>query len=297
MDKDLNKFLDYLKYEKNYSDYTYKNYMLDIEDFLSYCNDKNINKEELDYDKVKEYLMYLHNKEYSKSTISRKLSSLRSFYKFLYREGRTKNNPFSYVSSPKKEKRLPKYVNYEDLDALLSLPKTNTPIGQRDRLILEMLYATGVRVSELCNMKIGDIDFDNRTIRVIGKGRKERIVCYGDYCEEILRLFMDGGRTLLLNDKDHDYLLVGSSGNPMHVRSIQLLMEKLIKKACIKKNITPHTLRHTFATHMLNEGCDILTVQELLGHSSLDTTQIYTHVSNERLRSVYLNSHPRAREK
>jgi integrase/recombinase XerC len=297
MDKDLTSFLEYLKYQKDYSDYTYENYMIDIEDFINYCNDNKLNKYDFNYDKVKEYLMHLHNKNYSKSTISRKLSALRSFYKHLYRNNLIKSNPFSFVSLPKKEKRLPKYVNYDDLNTLFNISKTTTPLGQRDRLILEMLYATGIRVSELCNIKISDIDFKDKTIRIIGKGRKERIVCYGEYCDEYLKLFINQGRKILLNNKSNDYLTIGSKGNKIGVRSVQTIIEKLIKRACIKKNITPHTLRHTFATHMLNEGCDILTVQELLGHASLDTTQVYTHVSNERLRSVYLNAHPRAREK
>lgn len=297
MNKDFSDFFDYLKYQRDYSEYTINNYKLDIKDFLEYCDNKKINKKDVDYDLVKEYLMYLYNKKYAKSTVSRRLSSLRSFYKYLYRKKIVDINPFSLISSPKKEKRLPRFVNYEDLDTLFSITKTNTASGQRDRLILEMLYATGIRVSELCNIKISDIEFSNKTIRILGKGKKERNVCFGEYCEEILNMFISGGRKELLKDKIHDYLIISNTGNHISTRSIQNIIHKLIKISCIKKNITPHTLRHTFATHMLNEGCDILTVQELLGHSSLDTTQIYTHLSNERLRSVYLNAHPRAHEK
>lgn len=288
------KFIDYLKYQKNYSEYTIINYKQDLEEFFNYLDNRDFIN--INYNDVKEYLVHLYEKKNSKSTVSRKLSTLRSFYKYLHKENIVKLNPFSLIRSPKKEKRLPKFVNYEDLDTIFELLKTGTPIGQRDRLIFELLYSTGVRVSELCDIKINDIDFKSKTIRVIGKGNKERIVCYGEYGDEIINLFIKDGRKVLLKNKDSDYLLLNNSGNQIHTRLVQIIIEKLIKKACIKKNITPHTLRHTFATHMLNEGCDILTVQELLGHSSLDTTQIYTHVSNERLRKVYLDTHPRAKK-
>jgi integrase/recombinase XerC len=295
MDKYLLKFIDYLNYQKKYSENTTKNYTIDIVEFLDYCNKENILKEKINYDNVKKYLVHLYDKKYSKSTVSRKLSSLRSFYKYLYINNIINKNPFLFVSIPKKEKKLPKFVNYEDLSVIFSIPNINNDYGLRDRLILELLYGTGIRVSELCNIKVSDIELSNKTIRVLGKGNKERIVCYGEYCDEILIKYLKI-RDILLKDKKHDYLLLNKIGGKLSVRSVQLLIDKIIRLASIKKNITPHTLRHTFATHLLNEGCDILTVKELLGHSSLDTTQIYTHVSNERLRSVYLNTHPRAKK-
>lgn len=295
MDKDLEKFIDYLSYQKKYSENTTKNYEIDILEFLEYCNKEHISKEKINYNDVKKYLVSLYDKKYSKSTVSRKISSLRSFYKYLYINNIIDKNPFLFVSLPKKEKKLPRFVNYEDLNTIFSIPNINNDYGLRDRLILELLYGTGIRVSELCDIKISDIEFSNKTIRVVGKGNKERIVCYGDYCKEILNKYLNI-RSKLLKNKRHDYLLVNKNGGKIIVRSVQLLIDKIIKLAAIKKNITPHTLRHTFATHLLNEGCDILTVKELLGHSSLDTTQIYTHVSNERLRSVYLSTHPRAKK-
>jgi integrase/recombinase XerC len=185
----------------------------------------------------------------------------------------------------------------EDISIIFDIPDINTPIGQRNRLILELLYGTGIRVSELCNIKLVDINYNKKTINIIGKGNKERIVFYGDVCESILDKYINYGRNILLNNKNSYYLIIGTNKTTkISVRSIELIIDKIIKRAALKKNITPHILRHTFATHLLNEGCDILLVKEFLGHSSLDTTGIYTHVSNEKLRKVYLDSHPRAKK-
>ena len=293
---EINKFLDYLKYQRKYSEYTIKNYEIDITSFIEYCKDNKLNFKDISYDAIKTYLMHLYNKKYSKSTVSRNISSLRSFYKYMYKEKIIKTNSFSYISLPKKEKKLPRFVNYDDLNAIFDTPNLDYSIGQRDRLILELLYGTGIRVSELCNIKLGDIEYLSKTIRIIGKGNKERIVCFGEYCENILNKYLKDGRKELIDEKKHDILIVNNKGTPIKPRVVEKIINNIISKASIKKNITPHTLRHTFATHMLNEGCDILTVKELLGHSSLDTTQIYTHISNERLRSVYLNTHPRAKD-
>ncbi len=292
----LQYFLEFLKYQRNCSEHTIKNYEIDLKNFISYCDNKKIDLIKIEYYEVKQYLMYLHESKYKKTTVSRKISSIRSFYKYLYKKNYIDSNIFEFVPLPKKEKRLPKYVNYNDLDVLFSIPKLNAASGCRDRLILELLYATGVRVSELSNIKISDINLKNKTIKIFGKGNKERNVCYGDYCGDILNIYIKEKRNEFIKNNNNEYLILSNNGNKITVRSIQNIIHKLIKETCIKKNITPHILRHTFATHMLNEGCDILTVQELLGHSSLDTTQVYTHVSNERLRSVYLNSHPRAKK-
>lgn len=293
----LNKFIDYLKIEKNYSDYTIKNYDIDINEYILYCNKNNINIYNIDYKSVKSYLADLFNNGYTASTISRHISSLRSFYTYLYSNKLVNKNIFKSISLPKKEKRIPKYLTNEDISTIFDIPNINFPIGQRNRLILELLYGTGIRVSELCNIKISDIDMSNKIIRITGKGNKERIVYYGDICEDILEQYIKEGRIILLNNNSNDYLIVGlNKKTKISVRSIELIIDKIIKEAAIKKNITPHSLRHTFATHMLNEGCDILLVKEFLGHSSLDTTGIYTHVSNEKLRKIYLDSHPRAKK-
>lgn len=294
---DLRGFTTYLKKERGYSDYTIKNYELDILDFIEYCNNNKLNIYKVKYCEIKAYLVKLHEKKYKGTTISRKISSLRAFYSFLYDNNLVDKNIFKYVSTPKKEKRLPKYVTNDDITSIFDIPDLSTPIGKRNRLILELLYGTGIRVAELCNIQVKDIDLNSKTIRIFGKGSKERIVFYGDVCAEILELYLSEGRDLLLNKKNNDYLIIGSykKDKPLTTRSVELIINDIIEKTAINKKVTPHVLRHTFATHLLNEGCDIVMVKELLGHSSLDTTGIYTHVSNERLRKVYLDTHPRAK--
>ena len=295
--KDLELFLKYLEVERNYSINTIKNYELDITEFISYCDNNNINIYKLDYNMVKKYLIELYNKNYKATSISRMVSSLRTFYKYLYDRGLVDKNIFKYINSPKKEKRLPKYVTNTDIDDIFKIPDLSTPIGIRNRLILELLYGTGIRVSELCNIKISDINFSDKSIRILGKGSKERIVLYGSKCEEILNIYLESSRGILLGKHVSDYLIVSTNrGNKISTRSIEIVIDNIINKAAISKNVTPHVFRHTFATHLLNEGCDILIVKELLGHSSLDTTGIYTHISNEKLRRVYLNSHPRTKK-
>lgn len=293
----LKEFIKYLENERNYSEYTIKNYELDILDFLNHCLDIKLNPYKITYFDVKSYLVKLYEKKYKATTISRKISSLRTFYSFLYDNNLVDKNIFKYVSTPKKEKRLPKYITNDDITTIFNIPDISSPLGQRNRLILELLYGSGIRVSELCNIKVKDININNKTIRILGKGSKERIVFYGESCREILEIYLSDGRETLLNKKNNDYLIIGAyrKNKPLTTRSVQLIINDLIEKTAINKKVTPHVLRHTFATHLLNEGCDILIVKEFLGHSSLDTTGIYTHVSNERLRKVYLDSHPRAR--
>ena len=296
MKNKLDEFFDYLIKQKNYSSNTKINYEIDINEFNDYLNKNSKDYLDVDYDFIKGYLMYLYDQKLSRSSISRKLSSLRSFYKYLFNNELIKTNPFKYVSLPKREKKLPKYVGILDLEIIFNTPDINSPLGQRDRLILEILYATGVRVSELVNIKLSDIDFYNKEIMILGKGNKQRVVIFGDYCLDIINLFISDGRSKILekHKKQSEYLIINEKGNKITTRGVEMLLDKIVKKAALKKHITPHMLRHSFATHLLNNGCDILTVKELLGHESLETTQIYTHVSNERLRQVYLNCHPRS---
>lgn len=298
MNKDLIKFLNYLKVEKNYSEYTIKNYEIDINDFILYCDRNKLNIYSITYKEIKSYLSNLFDLKYKSTTISRRISALRTFYTYLYKSKLVDKNVFKYVTLPKKEKKLPKYLSNDDVSNIFNSIKLNSPIGIRNRLVLELLYDTGIRVSELCNIKLNDIELTNKTIRVLGKGRKARIVCFGDICKEVIDMYLEDSRPILLNNKQNDYLIIGAYKKDVgiSVRSVQSIVDKVIKDAAIKKKISPHVLRHTFATHMLNEGCDILIVKELLGHSSLDTTGIYTHISNERLRHVYLNNHPRAKK-
>lgn len=287
-------FLEFIKKQKNYSSNTARNYEIDILNFMNYLDSKNFDYLLVDYDFIKGYLMYLYNKKLSRATVSRKLSTLRSFYKYLFNNDLIKTNPFKYVATPKKEKKLPKYLGIEELEIIFNTPDLNESLGQRDRLILEMLYATGIRVSELVNIKISDIDFYRKEIKVHGKGNKERIDPFGDYCLDSINMFLEDGRKRILNkhNKTCDYLIINERGSKITTRGVEKIIDNIVKKAAVKKHVSPHMLRHTFATHLLNEGCDIRTVQELLGHESLESTQIYTHVSNERLRKVYLNCHP-----
>lgn len=294
-EKTIHNYLDYLKYQKNYSDYTIDNYCRDILEFLDYLDREVLDYKSVVYSDLRFFLMYLKDEKKDKnSSIDRKLSSLRGFYQYLANEGIVSNNVFSLLNGPKKEKKLPRYFEYNELESLFEACDLSNALGQRDRLILEMLYATGVRVGELVSIKVSDINFSSRTILILGKGNKERIVPYGDYCEEILKLYLKDGY-LSLNNQNSPYLFLNARGGRLTERGVRYLLEEIIKKTSVQKNISPHMIRHSFATHLLNQGCDLMTVQKLLGHESIKATQIYTHVTTDRLRSVYQNSFPRAR--
>ena len=293
MEKEIDRFIEYLKYQRNYSDFTCNNYNKDLNEYNSFILSNKINYKNMDYNEAKEYVIYLNKKNAAKSTISRKLSSLRTFYKYLVLNNKVESNPFLLVSSPKKEKRIPKFINYNNMEEILNVPNIKTKEGQRERVILEVLYASGVRVSELVNIKLKDIDFSNKNILIFGKGSKERLVSFGDYALEYINLYLKEGRNLLLDGVKSDYLIVGKKSEKLTTRRVEQIIDDIIKRTSIKLNITPHMFRHTFATHLLDNGCDLLVVQELLGHASLSSTEIYTHVSNEHLREVYLKFHPR----
>ena len=294
--KELNDYLDYLKYQKNYSDYTIENYKHDIIEYLEYLNSESLEFKSIEYSDIRFFLMYLKDtKKDDNTSINRKLSSLRGFYKYLANETVVKSNVFSLVNGPKRSKKLPRYFEYNELEELFNVPDTRTPLGQRDSLILEMLYATGVRVGELVNIKVSDIDLGRRNIIILGKGNKERFVTYGEYCEDILKTYLNTGR-VSLNIKQSDYLFLNNNGGRLTDRGVRFILDKLIQKTSLNKNISPHMIRHSFATHLLNEGCDLLTVQKLLGHESIKATQIYTHVTTDRLKEVYFNSFPRAKK-
>ena len=287
MEKEINSFIDYLKNQRNYSDYTINNYYKDLIDYSLFLDSHNLQFDKMDYKKCVEYLRYLDEKKLKRTSISRKLSSLRTFYKYLVLNNKSDNNPFMLVSSPKKEKRIPKFINYENIEEIFKMPDINTEVGQRERVILEILYSSGVRVSELVNIKIKDIDFSEKTIVITGKGNKERMVSFGDYAKDAINLYIKDGRKKLLGDIDSDYLIVGHNKESLTTRRVEQIIDDIIKHTSIKLNITPHVFRHTFATHLLDQGCDLIVVQELLGHASLSSTEIYTHVSNEQIRNVY----------
>lgn len=289
MKEHINKFLDYLKYERNYSDNTIIGYSNHLELFNNYLNNKKIN--EIDYNTIRSYINYLYNL-YNTKSICNHISSLRSFFKYLKCENIITNNPLTLIENPKLEKKLPKFLYYEDIEKILNVPDINTDIGIRDALILELLYVTGIRVSELVNIKIKDIDFTNKSIIITGKGNKQRIVMYGTRCKDLLDKYLNIRNNFLIDN--NEYLLLGVKGKKINDRIVRKIIDDISVKAGINMNISPHVFRHTFATHMLNEGADLRSVQELLGHENLSTTTIYTHVTNERLRSVYLHTHPRA---
>lgn len=291
----LNNFISYLTDNKRYSPYTITSYKKDTYDYLEFLKKNNIDIKNSNYKIVEEYSKYLYKKKLSKRSIARKYSSIRTFYNYLEKNNILENNIFNLLENPKKEEKLPHFINEYELDKMFEIPD-NSPKGQRDRLILELLYGTGVRVSELVNIKINDIDFNNNSIKVRGKGNKDRYVFYGKYCKEAINNYIKNGRISLLNGQTCDYLLLNRFGKNISVVSIRKILNEIINKCSLDIKISPHVLRHTFATHLLNEGADIMHVKELLGHSSLSTTSIYTHVTNEKIKEVYYKTHPRAKE-
>ena len=295
MDKYIDEFLNYLEYQKNYSLHTIKNYKDDLIIFENFLDIKKIDDlNDVTYDIVRSYLKYLNDLKYKAKSVARILSSLRGFFKYLDQHNIVKDNPMVLIATPKIEKKLPKYLEYNEVEKLLNTPNLKTDIGVRDYVILEILYSTGIRVSELVNIKVKDIDMSAKEIRILGKGNKERIVLFGKVLKEKLELYL-ASTYPKLNINNSPYLLVNKHGNKINDREIRTIVDDNMKIAGINKKISPHTLRHTFATHMLNGGADIKTVSELLGHESLSTTTIYTHLSNEQLKKVYLSAHPRAR--
>lgn len=296
MSRSIEEFLEYLEFQKKYSENTVEAYRNDLEGFEQYVHAKKIDYKKMNYSDVTDYMIHLSNSNMKPASVNRHLSSLRSFYSFLLINKEVKDSPFELVNGPKKEKRLPNYLQYDEfLDLIKTCDETN--LGVRNRMILELLFASGVRVSELVGIKINDIDFKNREIKILGKGKKTRIVYFNKTCQEVMSKYVCNARQELLKGKHCEYLFVNHLGNALTRRGVSDILEKLIMKSSIKHKISPHTLRHTFATLMLNEGMDIREVQELLGHARLSTTSIYTHVSNEELRRIYLQSHPRAHRK
>lgn len=287
----LRDFLEYLRVIKKDSDYTITSYKNDVSDFYYFMDGKIL---DIKHEDVSNYLTYLYGQKYNRNSIARKLSALRSFYNYLVKEEIISKNYFKEFSNPKKSLVLPKYVKSSDLEKMFLVFDKDDPLEQRNSLILEMLYATGVRVSELVRIKLSDINFYDNSIKILGKGKKERIVLFGSFCEDALELYLNKGRLSLVKGES-EYLFLSKSGRRLTERSIWDILNKIIKKASLDLHISPHVLRHTFATDMLNAGADLVSVQELLGHESLNTTSIYTHVSNEQVRKVYEMAHPRAK--
>ena len=298
MEHFIKEFIEYLKVEKRYSEDTITNYNLDLDLFLKFLKANKINKfKETDYDFLRRYLVYLSNdKKYSNKTIARHISSLHTFYDFLLDEGAIDSNPMNLINAPKKEIRLPVYLNVNELEELYECIDTKKRVGKRDILIIELFYSTGIRLSELVNIKLKDIDFKEKKIKILGKGSKERYVLYGDICSKYLDDYMTNTRKLYQKTPS-EYLLLNQRGTKLTASGIEFIINKILRQSNINTKLTPHVLRHTFATHMINDGADLMTVKELLGHSDLSTTGIYMHVSKEHLRKEYLSAHPRARKR
>lgn len=295
--KELINFLAYLEVQKNYSVYTRNNYQRDIEDFLTFCSERKISYQVLTYPEAQSYLVYLYEeKKNQASSVSRKISAIRRFYQYLSNQNIVQNSSFSLLKLPKKEKKLPKFFAYNELEELFCIPDQSTPLGQRDAVILEMLYATGIRVSELVGIEVEDIHLADKTIHILGKGNKERIVYFNQATFNRLKKYLADGRKIL-NQKQLSFLFLNQHGGQLTARGVEDILERIIQKTSLNKHISPHMIRHSFATHLLNEGCDLLSVQQLLGHESLSATSIYTHVTTDRLKEVYLHTHPRARKK
>jgi tyrosine recombinase XerC len=286
----IEKFRNYLVVEKNYSPHTVRNYAADLNEFSRFLPGKDIN--EVSYLEVRKFLGFLRGKAVSKRSVARKLSSLRSFFKFLERDGYITDNPVASVSTPKLDRKLPAFLDEKSALRLVTSPEKKSFQGARDRAILETLYGAGIRVGELVGINVSQVDFISGVIKVLGKGRKERIAPVGDKAIEAIRKYMEYRDAKKPPEKDA--LFLNKSGKRLTDRSVRRLMDKYIRVLSIKERISPHTLRHSFATHLLNHGADLRSVQELLGHKNLSTTQIYTHVTTERLKSVYDKAHPRA---
>lgn len=291
------KFYNYLAVEKNSSELTIANYRRDINHFISYLDQRYPNGcqwHQIGQLDIRAYLTVLNEEKYARRTIARHISALRSFYKYLLRENLVDFSPLTKVRSPKLDKPLPVFLDEMEISELLQLPD-DKPLGRRDAAIMELLYATGCRVSELVGLTMERLDLSNRFVLLLGKGNKERIVPLGDICCRVVQNYYIYRRQMMLKYKEeHEYVFVNSRGGVLTDRSVRRILDKYISQLAIRKNVSPHTIRHTFATHLLEHGADLRAVQELLGHANLSTTQIYTHVTTERIAAVYRKNHPRA---
>jgi len=294
-------FLAYLRVEKSASPLTLINYRTDLDQYLDFlAGFYGLEKAALSVTRVtnlsaREYIAQMFNHDLSRATIARKMAALRSFVKYLCRENLLAGNPIASVSTPRQEKRLPRFLYPMEMRMLIGAPDTGTPSGLRDKAILETLYAAGVRVSELVGINIDDLDFQEGWIMIMGKGRKQRLAPMGAKCKRAISDYLDRGRPVLLSRSSQNTpaLFLNKSGNRLNVRSIRNILNKYVEQLAMHQKVTPHTLRHTFATHLLNNGADLRSVQELLGHVKLSTTQIYTHVTKDRLKTIHEENHPR----
>lgn len=306
MEQLLTQFLEHLRYERNVSEHTLRNYQSDLEQFIDYLSPAHpktgkraaVPLAEIDHITIREWLAVLHSAQKKKTSIARKLAALRTFFQFLVREGMLELNPAKLVSTPRQEKKLPKHLSIEEAIKFVETPDLETDLGKRDRAMLELMYATGVRVAELTKLNLGHIDFRNRLLRVSGKRRKERIVPFGEPALEALKSYLEIREVFLsaapISEREPEALFLNYQGTRITTRSVGRMVEKYIRECSGRFDISPHALRHSFATHLLDSGADLRDIQELLGHARLSSTQVYTHVSMEKLIQVYDKAHPKA---
>lgn len=291
----IQRFTDYLRLERQYSEETILNYQHDLKDFLSFLSETgDTDFLKVTYRDVRIYVSELYDKNYKRTTMQRKMSSLRTFYRYLLQNKQIDENPFEYVVMKKNEKRLPQFFYEKEMDALFQATEGDTPLLIRDRALLETLYASGMRVSECVGLQLSDVDFYGQFFLVHGKGNKERFAPFNHHTLNALRNYLDEARPQLMKEKQHSTVFVNSKGDPLTARGVRYILNQIIKRSSLNANIHPHELRHTFATHLLNHGADMRTVQELLGHVDLSSTQIYAHVTKESLQTTYRHFHPRA---
>ena len=299
---DVAQFLQHLKYERNLSPHTLRNYASDLEQFKEHLfaveKRADVPLEEIDRLTIREWMASLHA-DHKKTSVARKLASLRTFFQFLVREGKLESNPAKMVATPKIERKLPNHLTIEDAVRFIETPDVTTTQGRRDRAIIEFLYATGIRVGELVGINLADVDLREKMVRVTGKRKKQRIVPFGEPALQALLLYLENTRNTFLNecpeaDRDLQALFLHRRGGRITTRSIGRMIDKYIKLCADIHDISPHSLRHTFATHLLDQGADLRDIQELLGHARLSTTQIYTQVSMEKMIEVYDRAHPKA---
>jgi integrase/recombinase XerC len=298
----LNQFLQHLKYERNVSPHTLRNYQSDLEQFREHLfkveKRDDIPVADIDRLTIREWMANLHG-DHKKTSVARKIASLRTFFQFLIREGVVESNPAKMVATPKIERKIPNHLSMEEAVRFIETPDANTHLGRRDRAILEFLYATGIRVGELVTVDLRDIDFRERLVRVTGKRKKQRIVPFGEPALQALMHYLEESRPIFLAEcppaeRDDQAVFLHRRGGRLTTRSVGRMIDKYIKQCADVHNISPHGLRHTFATHLLDSGADLRDIQELLGHARLSTTQIYTQVSMEKMIDAYSKAHPKA---
>lgn len=296
--QNLDNFKSYILVEKNFSEHTAKAYYADILSYLIWLDTQNC--EDVNFSKVREYLHYIQIFNYKKTTVARKIASIRTFYKYLHREHKVENNPAESLISPKRPKSLPKFLTTDEIEQILSNINIDTPAGYRNRAILELLWASGMRVSELSGLNFGNLNLSNNEITVFGKGSKERIILVTDRAKNYLQGYIDFARALIAKGyplppiTDESPVFINKTGYRLQTKMIRNVINDIVEKIELPKKVTPHMFRHSFATHLIENGADLRVVQELLGHASISNTQIYTHISMQHMKEVYDQTHPRA---